>query len=185
MTGAGNQIELLKNGAEIFSAMLGAIRTARDTICFETYVYWSGEIAEEFAYALSERSGLGVRVHVLIDWYGSIRMDEKLVDRMTAAGVEGERFRPLKWFDLRRANHRTHRKLLITDGRIAFTGGVGIAQEWTGDAQDPDHWRDNHYRIRGPIVTEVQRAFRVRADALPRQSDHGGRRMDIGRLSQL
>ncbi len=159
MTVGGNYIELLKNGDEIFPAMLEAIRSARDNICFETYVYWDGDIAEEFAEALCERSEAGVLVHVLIDWYGSMRMDERLVGSMEASGVEVERFRPLKWFNFRRANHRTHRKLLIVDGSIAFTGGVGIAQEWTGDAQDPHHWRDNHYRIRGPIVTEVQRAF--------------------------
>jgi len=159
MIAEGNKVELLKNGNEIFPAMLGAIRGAEMNICFETYVYWSGEIAEEFADALCDRSKNGVDVHVLLDWYGSLRMSDELVDRMVGAGVEVERFRPLKWFNLRRANHRTHRKLLIVDGNIAFTGGVGIAQEWTGDAQDPDHWRDNHYRLSGPIVTEVQRNF--------------------------
>lgn len=155
----GNRLELLKNGDEIFPAMLEAIRHATRNICFETYVYWSGDIATEFATALSDRARAGVDVRVLIDWYGSRRMSQALIEQMEDSGVAVERFRPLKWSNLRRFNHRTHRKLLITDGEAAFTGGVGIAEEWTGDAQDPDHWRDNHYRISGPIVAEIHRCF--------------------------
>ena len=155
----GNRIEALQNGAEIFPAMLDAIRNAQVSITFETYIYWSGEVGKEFSEALSERARAGVPVHVTIDWVGSIKMDQELLDRMEAAGVLVERYRPLHWYNLRRMNNRTHRKLLIVDGRIGFTGGVGIADLWQGKAQDPDHWRDMHFRIEGPVVAQFQAAF--------------------------
>jgi cardiolipin synthase len=152
----GNHATALVNGDEIFPAMLKAIREAEDTILFETYIYWSGEIGEAFAKALSERAKAGVKVHVLVDWVGSVRMDESLIDKMKDAGVQFQRFHPLAWYNLGQMNNRTHRKLLIVDGRVGFTGGVGIADVWTGDAQDPDHWRDNHYRVEGPVVAQMQ-----------------------------
>ena len=155
----GNEVELLRNGVEIFPALLAAIESSEKTICFETFVYWRGDIAQEFAQKLAERARYGVEVLVLLDGYGSHQMEEGLTDLMVESGVIVERFRPLSWHHLRRINHRTHRKLLIVDGSLAFTGGVGIADEWSGSAQDPDHWRDNHYRIRGPAVAEVQRVF--------------------------
>ncbi|PPT33799.1 cardiolipin synthase B [Xanthomonas axonopodis pv. begoniae] len=155
----GNRIDVLNNGREIFPAMLKAIRSAQHTITFETYIYWSGEIGREFSEALSERARAGVEVRVTIDWGGSLKMDHALVDTMTEAGVEVHRYRPLAWYNLHRINNRTHRKLLVIDGRIGFTGGVGVADQWMGDAQDPDHWRDTHYRIEGPVVAQVQTAF--------------------------
>ncbi len=157
--GGGNPVRLLRNGDEIFPAMLEAVRGAQHSICFETYVYWQGAISREFAEALAGRAAAGVEVRVLLDWYGSLRMEEELVALMTAAGVEVELFRPLRFYHLRRFNNRTHRKILVVDGEVAFTGGVGIADEWTGDAQDADHWRDNHYRFTGPAVAAIQRAF--------------------------
>ncbi|WP_338338359.1 phospholipase D-like domain-containing protein [Xanthomonas citri pv. bilvae] len=155
----GNRIDVLNNGREIFPAMLEAIRSAQHTITFETYIYWSGEIGREFSDALSERARAGVDVRVTIDWSGSLKMDHALVDTMTEAGVDVHRYRPLAWYNLHRINNRTHRKLLVIDGRIGFTGGVGVADQWMGDAQDPDHWRDTHYRIEGPVVAQVQTAF--------------------------
>ncbi|PPU57582.1 cardiolipin synthase B [Xanthomonas codiaei] len=155
----GNRIDVLNNGHEIFPAMLAAIRSAQHTITFETYIYWSGEIGREFSDALSERARAGVAVRVTIDWGGSLKMDHALVDTMTEAGVEVHRYRPLAWYSLHRVNNRTHRKLLVIDGRIGFTGGVGVADQWMGDAQDPEHWRDTHYRIEGPVVAQVQTAF--------------------------
>ncbi|MBV6843253.1 phosphatidylserine/phosphatidylglycerophosphate/cardiolipin synthase family protein [Xanthomonas euvesicatoria] len=155
----GNRIDVLNNGREIFPAMLEAIGSAQHTITFETYIYWSGEIGREFSDALSERARAGVDVRVTIDWGGSLKMDHALVDTMTEAGVEVHRYRPLAWYNLYRINNRTHRKLLVIDGRIGFTGGVGVADQWMGDAQDPDHWRDTHYRIEGPVVAQVQTAF--------------------------
>lgn len=156
---AGNRVDTLVNGAEIFPAMLDAIRSARQTITFETYIYWRGAIATEFAEALAAKARGGLNVKVLLDWVGSMPMDEALIDRMTRSGVEVVRFRPVRWYTLDRLNHRTHRKLLVVDGRIGFTGGVGIADEWNGDARTPNEWRDNHYRIEGPAVLELQAAF--------------------------
>ncbi|HEY0823981.1 MAG TPA: phospholipase D-like domain-containing protein [Ramlibacter sp.] len=152
----GNKVHALNNGDEIFPAMLAAIRGATRTVLFETFIYWSGDIGEEFAQALSERARAGVKVHVLLDWVGCIKVDDRLVDTMRDAGVEVHRFHPLRWYNLGRINNRTHRKLLIVDGRIGFTGGVGIATPWTGHAQDEDHWRDSHYRVEGPVVAQMQ-----------------------------
>lgn len=155
----GNAPQQLENGDEIFPAMLGAIRGAQRTITFETYIYWSGEIGRAFADALAERARAGVKVHVLLDWVGSAKMDERLIDEMRAANVEIERYHKPHWYTLTRMNNRTHRKLLIVDGRLAFTGGVGIADEWTGHAQDPDHWRDSHFKIEGPVASQFQAVF--------------------------
>lgn len=117
----GNKIQVLHNGHEIFPAMLAAIRSAQRIITFETYIYWSGEIGREFSQALAERARAGVKVRVTIDWGGSLKMDAALVDDMTDAGVEVHRYRPLTWYNLHRVNNRTHRKLLVIDGRIGFT----------------------------------------------------------------
>lgn len=155
----GNRIDMLVNGDEIFPAMLAAIRSAERTIVFETFIYWSGEIAREMTEALVERARAGVRVHVLLDWLGSKKMDEDLLRRMRDAGVQVERYHPVRWYNLDRLNNRTHRKLLVVDGRIGFTGGVGIADEWLGHAQDSGHWRDNHYRVEGPVVAQMEAAF--------------------------
>ena len=152
----GNRVDALHNGDAIFPAMLEAIRGARQTVLFETFIYWSGEIGDEFADALSERARAGVTVHVLMDWLGCLKVDDELVDQMKDAGVEVHRFHPLRWYNLGRINNRTHRKLLIVDGRIGFTGGVGIAPPWTGHAQDEDHWRDSHFRVEGPVVAQMQ-----------------------------
>jgi cardiolipin synthase len=155
----GNHVTDLENGDEIFPAMLEGIRSAKKTITFETYIYWSGEIGKEFADALSERARAGVDVNVTIDWAGSVSMDEKLLAQMKKAGVHVERYRPLHWYNLTRMNNRTHRKLLVIDGKVGFTGGVGIGDPWKGHAQDPDHWRDIHFRIEGPVVAQMQAAF--------------------------
>jgi cardiolipin synthase len=156
---AGNRVTALQNGAEIFPAMLEAIRGARQSITFETYIYWSGEIGEAFTDALSERARAGVPVSVTVDWVGSAKMDRALLARMEEAGVRIKRYRPLKWYNFRRLNYRTHRKLLVVDGRIGFTGGVGIADQWQGNAGDPDHWRETHFRVEGPVVAQFQAAF--------------------------
>ena len=152
----GNKVEALLNGDQIFPAMLKAIRGAKKTINFETYIYWSEDIGREFAEALSERARAGVKVHLLIDWVGSAKMDDKDLDQMRQAGVEVQQYHPLRWYNLGRINNRTHRKLLVVDGRIGFTGGVGIAGQWTGNAQDPDHWRDSHFQAEGPVVAQMQ-----------------------------
>ena len=156
---AGSKARALLNGDEIFPPMLAAIRNARVSINFETYIYWSGDIGREFADALAERARQGVKVHVLLDWVGSVKMDDRLVSVMTQAGVQVKRFHPPHWSNLGRMNNRTHRKLLVVDGRIGFTGGVGIAPQWTGRAQDPAHWRDTHFEVMGPVVAQMQAVF--------------------------
>jgi cardiolipin synthase len=155
----GNRLEVYVNGDEIFPPMLAAIRSARRTISFETYIYWSGKIGQEFADALSERARAGVKVHVLLDWVGSSKMDRKLLEAMEQAGVEIRRYHEPRWYNLNRLNNRTHRKILVVDGITGFTGGVGIADEWTGHAQDPQHWRDTHFRVVGPAVAQMQAVF--------------------------
>ncbi len=155
----GNRVETLLNGDRIFPSMLEAIRGAKSTITFETYIYWSGDIGRAFAEALSERARDGVKVHVILDWLGSQKMDAASLDEMRQAGVEIRQYHPLKWYHLHRMNNRTHRKLLVVDGRIGFTGGVGIADKWSGNAQDADHWRDTHYRLEGPAVAQMQAVF--------------------------
>src|SRR5450755_1226470 len=155
----GNRVDTLINGKQIFPAMLAAIRAAKKSITFETYIYWSGKVGQEFAAALADRARNGVHVHLLIDWVGSSKMDPILLDAMRAAGVEIQKYHPLKWYSLSKLNNRTHRKLLVVDGRVGFTGGVGIADEWNGNGEDPDHWRDTHFRIEGPAVAQMQAAF--------------------------
>jgi len=155
----GNRITALQNGAEIFPAMLRAIGAAQRSVTFETYIYWSGEVGNQFAAALIERARRGVRVHVMLDWLGSEKIEDSLIERMQAAGVEVERYHALHCYSLGRINNRTHRKVLIIDGTIGFTGGVGIADQWNGRAQDPDHWRDSHFRLEGPVIGQMQAAF--------------------------
>jgi cardiolipin synthase len=163
LTGApistGDDVELLINGDRIFPAFLDTISRAEHTINLLTYAYWRGEICDDMADALVGRVQEGVEVNVLLDAIGTLKMERRTIERLEQGGVRVARFRPLKPYALRRATNRTHRKVLVADGRIGMIGGVGIAQEWTGDAQDPDHWRDTHVRVRGPIVRGLQGAF--------------------------
>jgi cardiolipin synthase A/B len=155
----GNRFTALNNGDQIFPAMLEAIRSAQKTVCFETYIYWSGEIGRKFADAFAERARAGVKVHVLLDWVGSSKIDKEVLRSMRQAGVQVRYYHPLQWYNLERINNRTHRKLLVVDGRVGFTGGVGIAPQWTGHAQDPEHWRDSHFRVEGPVTAQMQAVF--------------------------
>jgi cardiolipin synthase len=155
----GNRVTVLRNGCEIFPAMLEAIRAAEQTINFATYVYWTGSIAPEFAEALAERAEAGVEVNVLLDAVGAAKMDRSLVDRLERSGATVAWFRPPRWYTLHKLNNRTHRKILVVDGRVGFTGGVGIAEEWTGDGEDPGHWRDTHVKVEGPAVRDLLGGF--------------------------
>lgn len=156
---SGNAVVAFQNGSEIFPPMLAAIRGAERSVTFETYIYWSGEIGRQFSEALAERARAGVKVHVLMDWAGAGKMDDTLLESMIAAGVDIQKYHPITWRTIDRVNNRTHRKLLVVDGRIAFTGGVGIADQWMGDADSPDHWRDVHFRVTGPAAAQMQTAF--------------------------
>jgi cardiolipin synthase len=158
----GNACTTLLNGDEIFPSMLAAIHTAKKTINLETYIYWSGTIGREFTDALSQRAKAGVNVHVMIDWFGSGKIDQGYLKAMKDSGVQVFEYHPFHFWDISTYGHvdnRTHRKLMIVDGKVGFTGGVGIADEWRGHADSPEHWRDNHYRVEGPIVAQLQAAF--------------------------
>ena len=155
----GNEVIVLTNGIKIFPVMLKAIQEAKQTITFETFIYWADSIGEEFAEALSERASAGVNVHVLLDWLGSVKMEQKQLDKMVKAGVEIQRYHKPHWSHLPRLNNRTHRKLLIIDGKLGFTGGVGIADQWRGNAHNPNEWRDTHFQVSGPVVAQMQAVF--------------------------
>jgi cardiolipin synthase A/B len=155
----GNRVQALVNGDEFFPDMLKAIAGAQKTITFETYIYWSGEVGARFTEALAERARAGVRVHVLFDALGSQKIEEAEVRRMKAAGIQVAKYNPLRWYSIVRMNNRTHRKILVVDGRVGYTGGAGIGDEWRGDAQGPEHWRDTQFRVEGPAVAQMQAAF--------------------------
>lgn len=155
----GNSVERLRNGVEIFPAMLEAIRLAQHRIDFVTFVYWTGDIARQMADALAERARAGVAVRVLLDAVGAREMNQDLVEMMDDAGVQISWFRPVTRWKVWEIDHRTHRKILVVDDQVAFTGGVGIAAEWEGDARDRSEWRDSHFAVRGPAVDPLRSAF--------------------------
>ena len=155
----GNQVQVLKNGDEIFPEILTALSEAEHSIDFLTFVYWTGDIAQRVAHHLSEKARSGVRVRVLLDAFGSSSMDESLIDKMREAGAIVERFRPIARWKFWENDHRTHRKIIVIDEKVGFTGGVGIAAEWEGDARNPNEWRDTHFRLEGPVVLDLKAAF--------------------------
>lgn len=155
----GNRIEVLRNGDEIFPAMLEAIHAAERTVDMLTYVYWTGGIAKKFAGALCERARAGVRVRILLDALGAAKINRELINEMNDAGCHCEWFRPPTTWKVWENDHRTHRKILVCDGTVGFTGGVGIAEEWEGDARGPDEWRDTHVRVTGPAIDGLRAAF--------------------------
>jgi cardiolipin synthase A/B len=155
----GNRVDVLVNGDRIFPAMLDAIGEAERTIDFLTFVYWRGEIGTRFAKALSDKAQSGVRVRVLLDAWGASSIDPRLISQMEETGVRIRWFRPLRRLQPTKLNHRTHRKIMIVDEATGFTGGVGIADQWCGDARSEDEWRDTHFRVRGPAVDGLRAAF--------------------------
>lgn len=158
----GNRITVLRNGDEIFAAMLAGIDAATEAVDLVTFIYWAGEVAERFADSLSAAAERGCRVRVLLDAVGARRMSDDLTSGMRDAGVDVRFFRsPEKVLPFwpRDLNHRTHRKVLVCDGRVGFIGGVGIADEWAGDARDETEWRDSHVEVVGPAVAGLQAAF--------------------------
>jgi cardiolipin synthase len=163
LTGAplatGNRVDVLRNGAMFFPSMLAAIRGAQRTINLEFYIYWDGEVGRMFAEALAERARAGVQVKIILDAVGSITMSRALIEFMSRNGIDIEWYHPLRWYTVSRFNHRTHRKLLVVDGRVGFSGGAGIADTWLGDADSRDHWRETMIRVEGPVVSQMQSAF--------------------------
>lgn len=155
----GNSVQVLRNGVEIFPAMLEAIDAAKRTVDLVTFVYWRGDIAQRFASALASAARRGCRVRVLLDAVGARQVHDDLIDEMEQAGCDVRWFRPVEAVDLGNANHRTHRKILVCDAAVGFTGGVGIADEWDGDARDETEWRDTHIRVEGPAVAGLQAGF--------------------------
>lgn len=155
----GNQLDILRNGEQIFPAMLEAIDNAERSIDLLTYVYWAGEIGGVFAERLAQRARAGVRVRVLLDGVGAKPIDREMVDLMQSGGAEVRYFRPLDPRHPFRASHRTHRKVMICDETVGFTGGVGIADEWMGDGRSEGNWRDTHVRLVGPGVAGLRSAF--------------------------
>lgn len=155
----GNTLELLNNGDAFYAAMLAAIREAEHSITIEAYIYWAGTIGATFARALAERASQGVKVKILLDAVGSSTVGNEILGVLRDGGCHVAWYNPLRWNKLRRLNNRTHRKSLIIDGRIGFTGGAGIADHWTGNAQDDKHWRDLQIRMAGPAVQPLQTGF--------------------------
>jgi len=155
----GNRIDLLNNGDEFYPAMLEAIVSAQTSITIEAYIYWEGEVGRQFAQALADKARSGVSVKILLDAVGSASIGDEILKTLESGGCQVAWYNPIRWYTIGRFNHRTHRKSLIIDGRVGFTGGAGIADQWLGHAQDSDHWRDIQIRIEGPAVTPLQTGF--------------------------
>jgi cardiolipin synthase len=156
---SGNRVEVLQNGDGFFPPLLADIAAARETIHLESYVWWQGDVCRRVAEAIATRARAGVEVRVLLDASGSSRMDDDLRLLMEEAGVRVAKYRPIRLSNVGRMNRRDHRKIAVMDGRIGYVFGHGIADEWTGNAQDRDHWRDTAARLEGPIVGGLQSAF--------------------------
>ena len=154
----GNNVVELLNGDQIFPAMLEAIRSARKTITLETFIWSPGKVSTQFVAALSERAQAGVKVHIMADALGS-RLSPAEIDYLKQAGVQYVSYNPPRGLKLFGVNHRTHRKLLVVDGQIGFTGGVCLSDEWLGNADAPDRWRETHLRVEGPVVGQMQAVF--------------------------
>jgi len=156
---AGNRVDLLLNGDEIFPAKLAAIRSARASIDYAQYFWADGAAPGAVAEALAERCRAGVRVNVLLDGLGTLGMPSQHLATMRRAGCRVETFRPLARWTVRRDNYRNHRRILVVDGRLAISGGSGDSDKWTGDGRDDGHWRDTDIRVEGPAATWLQAAF--------------------------
>ncbi|MFD7421887.1 phosphatidylserine/phosphatidylglycerophosphate/cardiolipin synthase family protein [Streptomyces californicus] len=155
----GNALVPLRNGDQIFGAMLEAIRDAEHTVDLMTFVYWRGDIALKFAEALADRARAGVRVRLMLDGFGSRLIEKDQLAMMDEAGVTVTWFRKPLYLSPLKQNHRCHRKVLVVDEQTAFTGGVGIAEEWCGDARNEREWRDTHVKVTGPAVDGLAAAF--------------------------
>jgi len=156
---AGNKIAVLNNGDEFYPVMLEEIEHAEESITIEAYIYWAGDIGRRFARALARRARAGVSVKILLDSVGSASIGSEILEMLEAGGCQLAWYNRIRWYTIGRFNHRTHRKSLILDGRVGFTGGAGIADVWLGHAQDSEHWRDTQIRVEGPAVVPLQTGF--------------------------
>ena len=154
----GNRFTVLTNGDQIFPAMLEAVRGAKRRVSFETYIYTAGQMADQFTQAFEDAAKRGVRVNLVIDAVGGSIPDEH-VARLERAGCRLAKFNTPSWYSLEEVNYRTHRKILVVDGQIGFTGGVGIDDQWLGHAQDKEHWRDTMVRVEGPLARLMEGGF--------------------------
>lgn len=159
---AGNKIDLLENGDVYFPAMLAAIHGAEKSVNFQAYIFFSDSVGRAFRDALCERARAGKEVRVLLDGVGSgWKLDNSDVKMLQKAGCKFAYYHPLMSWRIDRTNRRSHRRVLVIDGKVAFTGAVGFAEQWSGHAQDPKHWRDLAVRVEGPLVAELQSAFEL------------------------
>ena len=156
---AGNSLEVYNNGDEFYPAMLEAVERAEVSITIEAYIYWAGDIGSRFAKALAAKARAGLPVKILLDAVGSSTIGDDILKLLEESGCQVEWYRPVRWYSLNRINNRTHRKSLIIDGRVGFTGGAGIADHWMGNAEDERHWRDIQVRVEGPTVGTLQTGF--------------------------
>ena len=155
----GNQYQVLTNGDQIFPAMLAAVTNARRRISFESYIYNKGSVGEQFTQAFEAAARRGVQVNLVIDAMGSNKIPKEWVQRLKSAGVKVGEFGQPRWYTLEELNYRTHRKILVVDGTVGFTGGVGLDDQWLGNAEDEEHWRDTMVRFEGPLVRFMEGAF--------------------------
>ena len=155
----GNRVEVLQNGDGFFPRLLEDVANARQSIHYETYVWWTGDICDDFAEAVSEKAREGVSVRLLLDAQGSLTMKSGLADSMKEAGVRIGRFHPVELKSMGRVNTRDHRKIAVIDGRIAYFMGHGLSELWSGDADGPENYRDTAVRIEGPAVNAAQAVF--------------------------
>lgn len=155
----GNHMETLENGDSFFPRMLSAVKSARKTITFESFVVVDSQDTYDLVMAFNEKAKQGVKVHVILDAVGCRKLDKRYIQSMREAGVEVELYRPFNYIRLLWSNNRDHRKILVVDGKLGYTGGAGHAHAWRGNARNENEWRDTQYEVRGPVVAELQRGF--------------------------
>jgi cardiolipin synthase len=155
-----NRVDILLNGEETFPALLGAIRSAQKTVTFESYIFREGQLADQIIEVFVERCRAGVRVAILLDAYGSVNLPDRYVQALRSSDCKiVPDFRPLRPWNLERTNKRNHRRIMVVDGRVGFTGGYGVDDTWNGDGRTEGRWRETNVRIEGPLVQYLQEAF--------------------------
>jgi cardiolipin synthase len=156
---SGGTARLLNNGDEFFPALYHAIRNARRSVNFSCYIWKKGKVNDELVALLVERARAGVAVRVLLDGFGGARAPDESLDRIRAAGGRVETFREARLGKLTRYHKRNHRRAMVIDGTIGFTGGIAVGDQWLGDARNEDEWRDSMVEVTGPLAATVQSSF--------------------------